>query len=89
MRFNAGRHGTERRTAVHDGNESDGQGQVQSVRRVREAYARWVDHHGTANVHLDRREEQNRVSRVVHPVQRGILESVVGLTGLGLVADGD
>lgn len=74
-------HRAERRAAVHDGNEGDGQGQVQGVRRVHAAAARRPDYHGAADFDLDRREEQNSVPGVVRLVQRGVLEPAVGMIG--------
>lgn len=77
-----GRHGTERGTAVHDGNESHGQGQVQGVRRIGPSVARRPDDHGATDIHLDRREEPNYISRFVRPVQRRLLEPFVVVTAV-------
>lgn len=54
------------RTALYDGNESNGQGQVQGVGRIDAPNVRRFDHYGATDFDLDRREEQNSVSGVIH-----------------------
>lgn len=47
----------ERRTALHDGNESDGQGKIQGIGRISTSIAWWFNNYGPTDFDLDRRKK--------------------------------